>query len=900
LTYFGIGRQFFIILTVLGLFVLLPLASQAETSSCDLCGEEVIHGNIAAVQRLLDKHADVNAHYAGLTPLEFALQNGQTATATLLVRHGAQVDGRFPRNGYRWSGWDDILVATILGDPTLVYEMISHGAPDRNFHSYLGHFELPGLLETEIAKSNIDWDASLNTLGPGGSSSTRYCQPSMLAAMIAAYRARGQQDVVHIVPLFDALFSAPSRQQAEPNDTLISSAVACARLVLALAPHPIDLDAIPKGYQAKAVRYAWRLAALGDTQPFLDFTAYGFDIDTLRLTKNFDANRDDQNELPYVAAMKATNLPLFEYFFNHGFSLDQENDKGNTALTLAVGHNSDEVNKLLALGANPAHFASDRSTERSAIWQALKSNNLPVFQSLIDHGGAGLFFDLYWRGASEFSQYFDLAQSTEIKHRLRSLLLAHLQLSRIVLTAVKDAHLSASDYRQALAASRFLGPDPTTETVLTLLTSFLDAPPPIPYEAIARTTAAQADLAGETLTRAKLLHAIANVEQAVVLAPWVLPFHETLCQLFQATGALERAYGECGVSLFASRDKNLAQERLQTLSRRLSESSFAVSDPKHKANFRFPIPDFNRPFYFYSSVENELFQSAWSSIAWDRDGSLWTVEFHVSQPDALLHVFPDGAERKFSLSKGNEHISSITISQSGDLWFTRGHSLGWVDANEHLHELTPIPSTGKSDIGRTTPAFTKIDTFDEVISCGGKYDLYVLAKHQNASRIFVLLDTTRSSTSVKLRLIEDDSSLHFDFLSCRLNRNPAFITWDFPLIVLDQGYTDYIDYSIINMFENTDVRDYPFFALETKKQDIWLLTHDKNHNDRVMGAYSPYTSQSVRRVLGENRFDALSTIEDLEFQKLSARPTAWLLLYLAKNIGSGQDQDFAVSIQKLQ
>ena len=108
----GNGRRLALLGGVLSAVVTLLGAGAARAAS--ELADAAMNGDTAAVQRLLEQHADVNAAQAdGATALQWAVYRGDVATATALIKAGASVkqanrDGATPlslacQNGSRRS-----------------------------------------------------------------------------------------------------------------------------------------------------------------------------------------------------------------------------------------------------------------------------------------------------------------------------------------------------------------------------------------------------------------------------------------------------------------------------------------------------------------------------------------------------------------------------------------------------------------------------------------------------------------------------------------------------------------------------------------------------------------------------------------------------------------------------
>jgi cytohesin len=124
------------------------------------------NGDLAGVQAELDKGANVNRRYGGMTPLHFAADGGHKEIAELLITKGVDVNAK-----NEWGG-TPLHYAAYWGSKEIAELLLAEGA-DVNakgkdgwtpLHkaAYYGHKEIVGLLLTKGADVNAKGEGGLN------------------------------------------------------------------------------------------------------------------------------------------------------------------------------------------------------------------------------------------------------------------------------------------------------------------------------------------------------------------------------------------------------------------------------------------------------------------------------------------------------------------------------------------------------------------------------------------------------------------------------------------------------------------------------------------------------------------------------------------------------------------
>lgn len=138
-------------------FLLLPVLGLAATSA--EVADAVERGDGAAVEKLIDEHADVNVAQAdGATALHWAVFRSDKATVSLLLHGGAN-----PKLANR-EGSTPLWLASINGDAAIIEALIKAGA-DPNEHLPLGRTPLMAASRTgnvDAIKVLLDHGAQVN------------------------------------------------------------------------------------------------------------------------------------------------------------------------------------------------------------------------------------------------------------------------------------------------------------------------------------------------------------------------------------------------------------------------------------------------------------------------------------------------------------------------------------------------------------------------------------------------------------------------------------------------------------------------------------------------------------------------------------------------------------------
>jgi ankyrin repeat protein/lipoprotein signal peptidase len=110
------------VLATAALLALLWRLGGDEESRMPALHRAALHGDLVAVERLLDRGVDVNGRWNGWTPLHHAALGGKTHVAEILLAKGADV------NATDRYGWTPLHGALFHREPKVAALLLSHGA----------------------------------------------------------------------------------------------------------------------------------------------------------------------------------------------------------------------------------------------------------------------------------------------------------------------------------------------------------------------------------------------------------------------------------------------------------------------------------------------------------------------------------------------------------------------------------------------------------------------------------------------------------------------------------------------------------------------------------------------------------------------------------------------------